>query len=445
MRFDSLDEWLAWQEPLNPAEIALGLERVRIVLQRLALTSPEFTVVTIAGTNGKGSSAAMLQSIYRAAGYHVGAYTSPHLIRYNERITLNGAEVDDATLCRAFEQIEQARCMQGDETPLTYFEFGTLAAIVIFQQMNVDIAILEVGLGGRLDAVNVLDPDIALVTMVDLDHQSWLGSDRETIAREKAGIYRAGTPAICAEPTPAHSLIAHATEIGAQFYSLNKQFSYGLNATADDGSWHWQSGDQCFDKLPPLGLRGAFQLQNAAGVLMAVLLLQKRFPVEFSSIKRGLEQAQVTGRMQRVFADKLEGVMCLLDVAHNRSSAEVLSEALAAEPLSGQTHAVVAMLADKDIGAVVEAMAGVVDHWYAATLDSAVCHRGATAEAMLTHFASVAPGAQPQPQPFPNVVTAITAALQRAAVGDRLVIFGSFYTVAEAKNFFEDVGCREAN
>ncbi len=442
MRFDTLDAWLTWQEELNPAKIELGIERMQLVLQRMGLLTPNFTVITIAGTNGKGSSSAMLQSIYCAAGYRVGAYTSPHLQRYNERVTLNGVMADDATLCDAFEQIEQVRSADV-EVPLTYFEFGTLAAIVIFQQASVDIAILEVGLGGRLDAVNALEPDIALVTMVDVDHQSWLGDDRETIAREKAGIYRTGVPAICAEPAPARSLVEHAIDINAQYYGLNDQFSYALNEGADDGAWCWRSDNQSYAALPSLGLTGAFQLQNAAGVMMVVELLQSRFPVELSAIEAGLSQVQVAGRMQRVVIDEFTGVECLLDVAHNRSSAQVLSDTLAVQPCAGITRGVFAMLADKDIEAVVAAMSPVVDCWYVASLDASVCHRGAAASMIISSLL-IADSASPV-QSFADVAAATAAALQNSTAGDRLVIFGSFYTVAEAKTFFQDVGCCEAN
>ncbi len=444
MRFDSLDAWLAWQEQLNPAEIELGLERVRVVLHRLQLASPSFAVITIAGTNGKGSSAAMLQSIYRAAGYHVGTYTSPHLQRYNERITLNGVEADDALLCDAFEQIEAARCADNDEIPLTYFEFGTLAAIVIFYQAGVDIGVLEVGLGGRLDAVNVIEPDVALVTMVDIDHQSWLGNDRETIAREKAGIYRANRPAICAEPKPARSLVAHAAAIGAQYYGLNGQFSYGLDSEVNDATWFWQCEGRRYDALPALGLRGAFQLQNAAGVLMAVTLLQSRFPVERTAIESALKQVRVAGRLQRVLpSGTFAQVECLLDVAHNPSSAQVLCETLTEPRCDGTTHAVVGMLEDKDIGAVVAAMVPVIDHWYVVNLAASVCDRGANAEAIVACLQAVSDSLTVSS--FDDVADATAAALENACAGDRVVIFGSFFTVAVAKTFFEDVGCCATN
>jgi len=444
MRFDSLNAWLTWQEQLNPAEIELGLDRVRIVLQRMCLGAPDFTIITVAGTNGKGSSVAMLQSIYHAAGYQVGAYTSPHLQRYNERITLNGTEVDDALLCDAFEQIEVARCAQGDEVPLTYFEFGTLAAIVIFQQAGVEIAVLEVGLGGRLDAVNVVDPDVALVTMVDVDHQSWLGNDRETIAREKAGIYRANRPAICAEPEPASSLVAHALTIGAQYYGLNGQFSYGLNHDVGDGSWYWQCDKQRYEALPSLGLSGAFQLQNAAGVLMAVTLLQARLPVALNALETGFEKARVAGRLQRVtLGGGLAQVECLLDVAHNPSSAQVLSDALAEQRCDGATYAVLAMLEDKDISAVVSTMLPRIDSWYVADIEPAVCLRGATADAITGTLSAT--GVTAPVLSFANVAQATAAALENTSPGDRVVIFGSFYTVAAAKTFFEDVGCYASN
>ncbi len=444
MRFDSLDAWLAWQAQLNPAEIELGLERVRVVLHRLQLESPNFAIITIAGTNGKGSSVAMLLSIYRAAGYHVGAYTSPHLQRYNERITLNGVEADDALLCDAFEQIEAARCAGNDEIPLTYFEFGTLAAIVIFHQAGVDIGVLEVGLGGRLDAVNVVEPDVALVTMVDVDHQSWLGNDRETIAREKAGIYRANLPAICAEPEPARSLVAHAAAIGAQYFGLNDQFSYGLDSEVNDGTWFWQCEGWRYDALPPLGLSGVFQLQNAAGVLMAVTLLQSRFPVAFAAVEAGLQQVQVAGRLQRVqLGGAFTQVECLLDVAHNPSSAQVLSETLAERPCGGETYAVVAMLEDKDIRAVIATMTSVIGRWHVASLDASVCDRGASAAAITACLLAVSDSRTVSS--FDDVAGATAAALENACAGDRIVIFGSFFTVAAAKTFFEDVGCCAAN
>jgi len=436
----SLSDWLSWQETSHTRNVDLGLTRVSTVYNNLANKKDGKFTITVAGTNGKGSSVAMLEAILLAAGYSVGVYSTPHLKFYNERIRLNGVPVDDAVITASFARIDQARL----KTSLSYFEFGTLAAIVIFQQARVDIGVLEIGLGGRLDAVNAIEPDIALVTMVDVDHQSWLGNDRETIAREKAGIYRANLPAICAEPKPARSLVAHAAAIGAQYYGLNGQFSYGLVSEVNDGSWFWQCDQQQYEALPPLGLSGAFQLQNAAGVLMAVTLLQLRFAVALSAIESGLKQVRVAGRLQRVVLSGAHvQVECLLAVAHNPSRPQVLCEALLERPCEGETHAVVAMLADKDIAAVIATMTPVITRWHVASLDAAVCDRGASAE---TLAACLTTASDPLAvSSFDDVAGATAAALANARAGDRVVIFGSFYTVAAAKTFFEDVGCCAAN
>jgi len=279
MRFDTLDDWLSWQETLHPTEIELGLERVGTVLARLELTQPNFTLITVAGTNGKGSSVAMLEAILLAAGYHVGSYTSPHLLTYNERIKLDGTPVDDAMLCESFERIDQARGAYPhdpavQEISLSYFEFGTLAAIDILHRAGVDVAILEVGLGGRLDAVNVLDADVALITAIDVDHCDWLGNDRETIGRERAGIMRAGRPAVCAGPLPPTSLLKHAAELGTPLSLIQRDFSI----TQQGEQWDWRGAGQVWRQLPVPALSGAFQLHNAAGVLAVLAALAEAFP-----------------------------------------------------------------------------------------------------------------------------------------------------------------------
>jgi dihydrofolate synthase/folylpolyglutamate synthase len=415
MRYSTLEEWLNWQETLHPEEIKLGLDRVSQVLARLEFSQPNFIVVTVAGTNGKGSSVAMLQSILLEAGYRVGTYTSPHLQRYNERIQINGQAVDDDALCEAFERIDQAR----GEILLTYFEFGTLAAIDIFQRSGIDIAILEVGLGGRLDAVNILDADVALITSIDIDHEKWLGSDRESIAREKAGILRAGKVAVCADPDTPRALVEMAQQLGATLYCLGRDFKIEM---VPDG-WYWQGVNGQKQLLPRPALIGDFQINNAAGTLSVLEQLQENFP-ELGSpgdevIRRGLSKVSLPGRFQVIDDQPVK----ILDVAHNPQGAKVLAENLARFPCSGQTRAVFAMMADKDIPAVIETMSGLVDSWYLASLP---VPRAATAR-QLDDFL----GGQ-KTQIFDDVRVALRTAVNDSDPDDRIVVFGSFYTVAAA-------------
>lgn len=413
MTFKTLDEWLRWQESLHPNAIDLGLERPGEVWRRMGQGKPAPVVITIAGTNGKGSSVAMLESILLAAGYRVGCYTSPHLLRYNERIRIDGTEVADEALCESFERIDQARA----DISLTYFEFGTLAAFDLFSRSNLDVAVLEVGLGGRLDAVNLIDADVALITAIDLDHADWLGDDRETIALEKAGIMRSGLPAVCSDPQPPQSLIEHAAELSASLYCLNRDYS--IEKTTE--GWHWQSAGNVPIALPLPSLRGEFQLQNAAGVVMALQLLQERLPVAPQQLRQGLLQAHLAGRFELTPGDVVE----IADVAHNPQSAAALAENLRQLPAEGQTLAVVAMLADKDQQAVVSLMAPVVEQWFVAGLD---VPRGGDGTALAAIVESVTGTA-------PTLASTVKAALQQARAaakqGDRIVIFGSFYTVAE--------------
>jgi dihydrofolate synthase/folylpolyglutamate synthase len=417
MRFTSLADWLTWQETLHPSEIELGLERVAAVLRRLHPEPPPFAVITVGGTNGKGSSVAMLEAILRAGGYRVGAYTSPHLLRYNERIRLDGAEIDDATLCDSFERIDQAR---GD-TSLTYFEFGTLAALDIFHRCGVDVAILEVGMGGRLDAVNVLDADVALVTTVDVDHAQWLGETREEIAFEKAGIYRGGRPAVYGAANVPGSLREHADAIGARLYCYGRDFG---GATEGEGGWRWWGGTRQRHTLPLPALRGRSQLQNAAGVLMALELLAERLPLDQAQIRAGLLAATLPGRFQVLPGE----VSLILDVAHNPQAAAELAANLAALPCGGRTLAVLGMLADKDMAGAIGQVSGAVDHWYPAGLAVA---RGATA-AQLGDALAAAGVAAGRITPHATVGAALAAARRAARPGDRIVVFGSFHTVAEA-------------
>lgn len=414
MRFSSLDKWLSWQESLHPVGIDLGLERPGKVLRAMGLEHPNHIVITVAGTNGKGSSVALLESILVAAGYRVGCYTSPHLSHYNERIRLNGEEVSDAMICESFERIDQVR----GETSLTYFEFGTLAAFDIFDRSQLDVAVLEVGLGGRLDASNLLDADVALISAIDVDHAAWLGNDRETIAIEKGGIMRPKRPAVCSDPQPPQSLVDLAAEKGTPLSLLGRDYQY--HATGE--SWQWQSGDTERDALPLPALRGQHQLQNGAGVLMVLQLLHERLPVAPQHLKQGLLSQSLPGRFQIVPGEPLT----ILDVAHNPQSAEVLAANLRAMPSMGKTHAVVAMLADKDLPATLQYLKGIVDEWYPAGLD---VPRGADSEAMRQALVEVEEQCLGD---YATVAKALAAARQCALPGDRIVIFGSFYTVAEA-------------
>ncbi|MCL5668636.1 MAG: bifunctional tetrahydrofolate synthase/dihydrofolate synthase [Gammaproteobacteria bacterium] len=414
MRFTLLNDWLAWQETLHPKKIDPGLARIGTVLQRMGLQRPDHTVITVAGTNGKGSTVSFIEQMLRAAGYRTGAYTSPHLLRYNERIRVNGAEVSDAELCASFQRIDEARA----EISLSYFEFSTLAAFDLFARAGLDAAVLEVGMGGRLDAVNMLDADVAVVTSIGLDHMVWLGPDRESIGREKAGIFRPGRPAVCGDPSPPHSVGDYARTTGAPLFSLGRDFHYRRDA----GSWSWWSRRARHDALPLPALRGAFQLQNAATALMAVECLSPRLAVKREAMGAGLRAASVAGRFQIVPG----AVTRIFDVAHNPHGAAVLAEALRDEPCPGRTLAVFGMLQDKDIRGTVAALRDVIAAWYGAGL---AVERGATAEQIGAAVRATAPAAPLSLHA--TVAEAYHAAMQAARAGDRVVVFGSFYTVAQ--------------
>lgn len=414
MKFQTLDQWLHWQETLHPSAIDLGLERPGKVLDALGLRHPDHVVIAVAGTNGKGSSVAMLESILRAAGYRVGCYTSPHLLRYNERVRIDGEPVDDSRLCEAFERIDQAR---GD-TSLTYFEFGTLAAMDIFAREGLDVALLEVGMGGRLDAVNLQDADVALVTAIDVDHAAWLGDDREAIGREKAGIFRPRRPAVCSDPQPPASLLAYAAELGTALYRLGEAFDY---SPGEEG-WRWQGANVRYAALPLPALRGDFQLQNAAGVVMVLALLGERLPVTAAQIRRGLSSVSLAGRFQL-----LSGAPAtIVDVAHNPQSAAALAANLKAKMVPGRTHAVVGVLADKDLAGVIGPLLPCVDRWYPAGL---AIPRGSDSPTLHQAIAGLGGAVE---HDYSTVGEALAAARSRAQPGDRIVVFGSFYTVAEA-------------
>lgn len=414
MEFPSLEEWLIWQESLHPSTIDLGLERPGEVLRTMGMERPDYTVITVAGTNGKGSSVAMLDAILRAAGYRVGCYTSPHLLRYNERIRINGEMVTDEVLCEAFGRVDQAR---GDIS-LTYFEFGTLAAFDIFSRNSLDVAVLEIGMGGRLDAVNLLDCDCALVTAIDIDHSDWLGKERESIAREKAGIFRPGRPAVCSDPDLPQSLQEHAHQTGAPLYRIGHEFGYRMK----EPGWEWWGKDLPDHMLPLPALRGRYQLQNAAGVVMVLALLEQRLPLTRQHIRQGLLSVNLSGRFQVIPGD----MTCILDVAHNPQAAGELARNLSAMPVSGKTHMVLAMLADKDIEAVIAELSTQADAWYLAELD---VPRAAASVRLLQIIDREGGGPTAV---FSDVQQALDSALQVAQPGDRVVVTGSFYTVGAA-------------
>jgi len=398
-------------ETLHPRTIELGLERVQAVRRQLA-DDPRFTIITVGGTNGKGSTVAFLEAMLAGSGYRVGAYTSPHLVDYNERVRINGVPASDAGLCASFERVEAAR----REIPLTYFEFGTLAAIELLRASDCQVALLEVGLGGRLDAVNAWDADCAIVTSVGLDHTDWLGATRAAIAREKAGIFRRGRPAICGDPDPPPELASCARAIGTHLYQIGSDFSFERAA----GGWTWRAGGSLRAGLPEPSMRGDHQLLNASCALMAIECLADRIPVTQAQVRSGLLAAVLPGRFQTLPGDP----RVVLDVAHNAEAARALADTLARQPTSGRTIAVVGMLADKPIGEVFRAMRPVVDRWHLASLSG---ERGAPAAQLAARLEATGPEAIPMLHATPE--EAFSAAQAEARAGDRIVVFGSFLTV----------------
>lgn len=413
-RYSTLADWLAWQETLHPQPIELGLERVRRVHRRLGAGRPAPLVVTVAGTNGKGSSVALLDAILRAAGYRTGSYTSPHLIRYNERIHVAGEQAGDEAICAAFERVDAAR---GAES-LTYFEFGTLAALDIFERASLDVALLEVGLGGRLDAVNIVDADVALVTRIGIDHIDWLGSDTEAIGREKAGVFRPGRPAVCADPTPPQSLRHQAQRLGSPWFALGQQFDFDCTGA----TWSWRGPAGEYAGLPRPALPGRHQLSNASGVLMALDRLAQRLPLSREAVVEGLRQVRLAGRFQRIGG----AVEQVLDVAHNAQSAQALADALADKPVAGRTLAVLGMMADKDCAGFARALSAQVDAWYTAGLRVA---RAAAVEQLADCVARALP--KTPVIASPDLAAARDAVCRAAREGDRILVCGSFYSVAE--------------
>jgi dihydrofolate synthase/folylpolyglutamate synthase len=398
----TLAEWLGYIERQHPKTIALGLERVSEVSARLKIKI-QCPVVTVGGTNGKGSTCAMLESILRAAGYRTGLYTSPHLLRYNERVRVAGVEASDEALADSFSVVEHAR----HEVPLTYFEFGTLAALWHFSREKIEAVILEVGLGGRLDAVNIVDPDCAVLTSVGIDHVEYLGATREEIGREKAGIFRAGRPAVIAEPDPPQSVL----DAPGKKLLLGKDFGY----QAEPGQWSYWGPAGRRGGLAYPALRGRIQLANAAAAICALGTLE--LPLAMQDVRRGLAEVELPGRFQ-VLPGRPQ---VILDVAHNAQAAKVLAQNLAEAGFAPETIAVCGMLRDKDIGAVLRELAPRVTRWHLASLPGP---RGARASEIAAHLPA-------EKELFDSPAAAFAAARARASEGDKIVVFGSFLTVAE--------------
>jgi len=413
-----LSDWLSRLETLSPHEIELGLERVDLVLNRLALAPPG-TVFHVAGTNGKGSSAAMLEALLRSSGARVGSYTSPHISRYNERIRVDGDEVADGEIVAAFERVEAVR---GDEE-LTYFEFGTLAAMVVFAEAGVDTLILEVGMGGRLDAVNAVEPDAGLITNISLDHCDWLGNDVEAIALEKAGIMRSGKPIIFGARDVPLAILGHAATVGARLIAAGRDFDWSV----DSNQWSWQGVAHRLDGLQSPSLPGEHQVGNAAAVLALIESAGFEGLLRKEMINRSLQQLRLDGRMQELKS----GARWLLDVAHNPAAASALADTLRAEAHGARTVAIIGMLDDKDVEGVVGALADQVDHWIAVTADSPrAIDAGELARqvANQTNAACLEAG---------SLDAAVSHAQELAHPDDRVLVTGSFYLVGPVLEHLE--------
>jgi dihydrofolate synthase/folylpolyglutamate synthase len=420
-----LDDWLDYQQRVHPRAIALGLDRVREVWTRLGALAPAPVVITVGGTNGKGSTVAFLEAMLRAAGKRVGAYTSPHLLRYNERVRIEGIDVGDAAFVRAFERIEAARA----DVPLTYFEYGTLAALLLFADAKLDVALLEVGLGGRLDAVNLVDADAAIVTTVDFDHQDWLGDERDGIGREKAGIFRFGRPAIVGEIDPPQGLLDEAVRIGADLCRPDRDFTIDV----DTNGWRWRSGGVEL-ALPPPSLDAPCQHQNAAAAIAALYAVRDRLGWHPDAIASGVANAQVAARLQ-CFASVPELV---IDVAHNPQAARMLAAWLDAHPVRGRTLAVFGALGDKDIGGIVAPLRAAISRWHLASL-AGDSPRGLDI-ATLADRVRAAHAVAEIADTHDDATAALTAAFASASAGDRVIAFGSFFVAARALAFADARG-----
>lgn len=409
----TLQEWLDWCEQLHPVAIDMGLDRVKAVAERMALHF-DCPVITVAGTNGKGSTCAMLEAVLLQAGYRTGVYTSPHLVHFEERCRLHGESATAAALAEAFAAVEAVR---GDVS-LTYFEFSTLAIMHLMARANLDVAILEVGLGGRLDAVNIVDADCAVITSVDLDHMAILGKDRESIGREKAGIMRAGRPVIVSDPVPPQSVLDHAAALGADLWLLGKDFNF----SGDKLQWAWAGRGRRYSGMAYPALRGANQLVNASGVLAALESLRQRIPVTAQAVRNGLAMVELPGRFQIVPGQPV----LVLDVAHNPHSVAALAANMDAMGFYPTTHAVLGAMADKDLLPMLQRVNPLIDRWYFTDLP---LPRAAKAVDLQQVWRSQNTRQDTASSVHGNPMAALQAAIDAADPADRIVVFGSFYTV----------------
>jgi dihydrofolate synthase/folylpolyglutamate synthase len=417
---NTLSDWLAHCERLHPTTIALGLDRVGAVARRMNLNF-SCPVITVAGTNGKGSTCAMLESILGQAGYRTGVYTSPHLVHFEERLRLRGEMVKAEELLPSFERVEQARKPgdgEGEEISLSYFEFTTLAILDCMARAGLDVAILEVGLGGRLDAVNILDADCAIITSIDLDHMELLGPDRESIGREKAGIMRTGRPVIVSDPIPPQSVIDHAKDIDADLWRFGQDFNY----SGDKQQWGWAGRGRRYAGLAYPALRGANQLVNASGVLAALTALREQLPVTAQAVRNGLAFVELPGRFQIIPGQPT----LVLDVAHNPHSVAALTANLDAMGFYPATHAVFGAMADKDLTPMLTRVMPLIDRWYFTDLPTP---RAATAQALQGAWQALNQRKDVASSTHADPLAALQAALAAATPTDRIVVFGSFYTV----------------
>lgn len=401
----------------------MGLERVRAVAAALGMKRPARRVITVAGTNGKGSTVAFIEAIARAAGHRVGAYTSPHLLAYNERVRIDGADTDDASLVVAFEAVEAAR----GATPLTYFEFGTLAALWLFQRASLDLAVLEVGLGGRLDAVNLVDADVSVITSVDLDHQDWLGADREAIGLEKAGVMRSGRPVVLAEVDPPASVLRQAYALGA--FAIRGGSDYLIDLHEDH--WTWREPGYRVD-LPMPALSAPIQVWNAAAAIAA--LRASRLRLSREALASGVAAARAPGRLQAWRLD--DGNHVVLDVAHNPQAAREVARWLQVQSAGGCCRVVLGMLDDKDVEGVVSALATHVDEWWVVDL-ARETPRGLGVDALAARVQAAAGGTVRVERGGP-VADTLSRVLGLTGAGDRVLVLGSFHTVAPALRALQD-------
>ncbi|MBH2020761.1 MAG: bifunctional tetrahydrofolate synthase/dihydrofolate synthase [Burkholderiales bacterium] len=416
-----LADWLAHCERLHPKSIDMGLDRVRAVAERMGLKF-DCPVITVAGTNGKGSTCAMLEAILMESGYRTGVYTSPHLVHFEERCRVRGDIVIATDLVAHFASVERARGQNGDEISLTYFEFTTLAILQLLADAKLDVVILEVGLGGRLDAVNILDADCAVITSIDLDHMELLGNDREAIGFEKAGIMRAGRPVIVSDPVPPQSILEHAASLGADLWRFGQDFNF----SGDKLQWSWAAakdkGGRRYAGLAYPALRGVNQLVNASGVLAALTALRERLPITAQAVRNGLSMVELPGRFQIIPGQPT----LVLDVAHNPHSVAALTENLDAMGFYPCTHAIFGAMADKDVAPMLARIGPLIDKWYFTDLPTP---RAASGEALCAAWQAGNSRPDATANAYKTPEAALAAAVLAANPTDRIVVFGSFYTV----------------